>query len=231
DMAEFYAVPFLKEFCEKFLMKMEYNIESIEEMFDFSQKYSVSNMKQELKRYIRSNIGEVTSTERLLSYKKPFVDFLFSTDSDKGKHFEAVYKWTEHQVLEQHDPEDKSFNLLEAVKAELRETFPQIFSIDGIWWEYDFKTRMEYDFLMNFVIEKAEKQALQKQKMSSDAETFNIADCIKADLIEVIPNASFNRMEKSFLMNFVVAKGIITEEQANHVSDTRSKIFLSLFDE
>uniref|UniRef100_A0A914PSS0 Uncharacterized protein n=1 Tax=Panagrolaimus davidi TaxID=227884 RepID=A0A914PSS0_9BILA len=69
----------------------------------------------------------------------------------------------------------------------------------------EFKTKYQNhgvaeDHRFKHVYDLAEKQALQKQKMVSDAESFNIVDCIKADLIEVIPNASFNEMDKKFLM-------------------------------
>uniref|UniRef100_A0AC35G4C0 Uncharacterized protein n=1 Tax=Panagrolaimus sp. PS1159 TaxID=55785 RepID=A0AC35G4C0_9BILA len=69
-----------------------------------------------------------------------------------------------------------------------------------------------------------EKQALQRQKLASDGENFNLSDSIKADLSEVTKTAKFYQMQNSFLMNFVVAKGIITAEQASHVDDTRVSI-------
>uniref|UniRef100_A0A914Q3U9 BTB domain-containing protein n=1 Tax=Panagrolaimus davidi TaxID=227884 RepID=A0A914Q3U9_9BILA len=181
DMAEFYAVPFLKEFCENFFLKMEYNVESIEEMFEFSKKYSMDYMEHTIKKFVDTNFEEILSSESLLSYKKPFMDVLASIIHYpwKEKTYEAViiftyiYKWIEHQG----DVEDESFYLHETAKTEFREKFPQIFSID--------EAEMDY----------------------------------------------------GFLKDFFVAKGIITEEQANHVCYTRvtiennGKVIAGIFDD
>uniref|UniRef100_A0A914Q4S4 BTB domain-containing protein n=1 Tax=Panagrolaimus davidi TaxID=227884 RepID=A0A914Q4S4_9BILA len=59
DLAEFYAVPFLKEFCHMFLLKMEYNVERIEEMFEFSEKYPLDRMKFDLELFICCNLDEI----------------------------------------------------------------------------------------------------------------------------------------------------------------------------
>uniref|UniRef100_A0A914Q2H7 BTB domain-containing protein n=1 Tax=Panagrolaimus davidi TaxID=227884 RepID=A0A914Q2H7_9BILA len=255
DMAEFYAVPFLKEFCEKFLLGMNYYVQNIEEMFEFAQKYSMEHMEDLIKKFVSSNFEAIISSESLLSYKKPFMDVLASIIHYpwKGKIFEAIYKWVEHQVITQKDVEDESFNLLETVKTEfpvkdeLRETFPHIYSLD--------KTKMSKYFLIDFMFEKgillspgefrsiyqrirrtwdgefcfkyvydlAEKQALQKQKMNPN-NSFNLADSVKILLSEVIPNVEFCKMNKTFVMDFIVPKGILTEEQANHLFDIRVSI-------
>uniref|UniRef100_A0A914PL05 BTB domain-containing protein n=1 Tax=Panagrolaimus davidi TaxID=227884 RepID=A0A914PL05_9BILA len=146
DMAEFYAVPLLKKFCEKFLLDMEYDVESIEEMFEFAQKYSLKYMKHIVKKFVSSNFEKIISSESLLSYKKPFMDILACRIRRKGKTFEPIYKWVEQQVIAEKDVDDESFNLLETVKTEFREKFPQIFSID--------KAEMDYGFLKDFVVEK-----------------------------------------------------------------------------
>uniref|UniRef100_A0A914QPJ6 Uncharacterized protein n=1 Tax=Panagrolaimus davidi TaxID=227884 RepID=A0A914QPJ6_9BILA len=71
----------------------------------------------------------------------------------------------------------------------------------------------------------AEKQALQKQKMiTSEGENFNVADSIKADLSEVIPKVKFFNMTRKFLMDFVVSRGVITEDEANTFCDTVIKV-------
>uniref|UniRef100_A0A914PTK1 BTB domain-containing protein n=1 Tax=Panagrolaimus davidi TaxID=227884 RepID=A0A914PTK1_9BILA len=98
------------------------------------------------------DLAEFTGTERFLSSKKSFVDFLSSVNTSsryslnfllEEKVFRAVYKWTENQVMKQKDADDKNFDLLEAVKDELRKTFPLIFSME--------KSKMSKDFLMHFM--------------------------------------------------------------------------------
>uniref|UniRef100_A0A914Z3S0 Uncharacterized protein n=1 Tax=Panagrolaimus superbus TaxID=310955 RepID=A0A914Z3S0_9BILA len=71
--------------------------------------------------------------------------------------------------------------------------------------------------------ELAKKQALKIQELFPE-ENFNLVDSIKGYLIDVIPHAEFSRMPKSFITDFVVANGIISEEQANHIFDIRVKI-------
>uniref|UniRef100_A0AC34GJS4 BTB domain-containing protein n=1 Tax=Panagrolaimus sp. ES5 TaxID=591445 RepID=A0AC34GJS4_9BILA len=39
DMAERYCVQCLKDFCDEFLFEMEKSVESIEELYEFAQKY------------------------------------------------------------------------------------------------------------------------------------------------------------------------------------------------
>uniref|UniRef100_A0AC35FM88 BACK domain-containing protein n=1 Tax=Panagrolaimus sp. PS1159 TaxID=55785 RepID=A0AC35FM88_9BILA len=259
-MAEFYTVPFLKELCENFLLGIEYNVESIEEMFEFSQKYSMKNMEDLIKKFVSSNFEKIISSESLLSYKKPFMDVLASVIHYpwKEKTFEAIYKWVEHHVITQNDTEDESFSLLEAVKTELREKFPQIYSID--------KTGFNYEFLLNFIVVKgfcmsqtefktlyetyafcggqrfqrlwrlAEKQAIVMKKVTHD-QSFSVADSIKADLVIIIPNLEYYKMDRKFLMESLVPAGILTEEQASHVYDTRvtiennGKVIAGIFDD
>uniref|UniRef100_A0A914PW86 Uncharacterized protein n=1 Tax=Panagrolaimus davidi TaxID=227884 RepID=A0A914PW86_9BILA len=164
----------------------------------------------------------------------------------KEKTFEAIYKWIGQQVIAEKDVDDESFNLLETVKTEFREKFPQIYSID--------KTGFNYQFLLNFVVVKgfrisptefqtlyetygfcggerfqrlwrlAEKQAIEMQKITQD-KSFSVADSIKADLVSfIVPNLEYYKMDKKFLMESLVPAGILTKEQASHVHDTRVTI-------
>uniref|UniRef100_A0AC35G9J1 BTB domain-containing protein n=1 Tax=Panagrolaimus sp. PS1159 TaxID=55785 RepID=A0AC35G9J1_9BILA len=201
DMSEYYGVPLFKEFCGKFLTKMEYNLDNIEEMLEFAEKYSLCKMKAAIKHFVSYYFGKVVSNKRFLSYcLVSFVEFfsLIGYCSKEGI-FEAVYKWTEHQVVKQSTDENQKFNCIESVKNKLM-------------------------FTLLVIYELAEKQALQNQKMSSDGENFNTADSIKADLAEVLLFVRFYKMKQYFLTNFIVAKGIITEEQASHVNDIRVSI-------
>uniref|UniRef100_A0AC34G2N8 BTB domain-containing protein n=1 Tax=Panagrolaimus sp. ES5 TaxID=591445 RepID=A0AC34G2N8_9BILA len=67
--------------------------------------------------------------------------------------------------------------------------------------------------------ELAKKQSLKKQELFP-VENFNLDNSIKANLVDVFPYVELSKMSTEFLLKFVVANGIISEEQANHVSDT-----------
>uniref|UniRef100_A0AC34G6P4 Uncharacterized protein n=1 Tax=Panagrolaimus sp. ES5 TaxID=591445 RepID=A0AC34G6P4_9BILA len=258
DMAEFYGVGCLKMFCDKFLSCMKKAAETLEEMFEFAQKYSLPKFTESIKSFFLGDTETVCNSEAFIAFTKPFIEFLITADNKtsddetsdyepyymsyymdvypKEAEFEGVYKWAEHRVTVQKDAENETFDLLEAIKTELSTILPLIkFS------------KMSREFLINFVIEKgfflssdemlhmysdyafestyelAAKQALKKQEMFPE-ENFNLINSIKASLVKVIPQIKFFKMEKNFLMDFVVAKGIITEEQANHVFDTRVQI-------
>uniref|UniRef100_A0A914QS09 BTB domain-containing protein n=1 Tax=Panagrolaimus davidi TaxID=227884 RepID=A0A914QS09_9BILA len=234
DMAEYYGVSLLKEFCDESLKEMEYNFGNIEELLEFSEKYSMSKLKAAIKHFVTYNFKEVVSNKRFLSYKKPFVEFMSSFDyCSKEKIFEAVYKWTEHQVMKQTTDKNQKFDRLEAVKNKLITEFPHLLFLVEKGFHLSpnelkdlygrFHNRDE-DTKFKLIYEMAEKQALQEQKMSSDREKFNIVDSIKADLSEVLLIVKFYKMEQNFLINFVVAKGFITAEQASHINDIRVSI-------
>uniref|UniRef100_A0AC35FY23 BTB domain-containing protein n=1 Tax=Panagrolaimus sp. PS1159 TaxID=55785 RepID=A0AC35FY23_9BILA len=243
DMAEYYGVGCLKEFCDIFLSSIKYNVETIEEMVEFSIKYFMTRMQGALKVFICSNFDAVVSNERFASYKKSIVEVLASVDDGdkKEKIFEAVYKWTENQVIQQYTPEIADVNLLEVIKDELCATFPHVYFMN--------KTEMKYNFLLNFIVEKGfhlspdEFKALylkfhydysrfvydvekcfRCQRMALNGEEFSVADSVKADLVKVVPIIKFYLMKENFLMDFVVAKGVITAEQASHVYDTRVSV-------
>uniref|UniRef100_A0AC35FWJ3 BTB domain-containing protein n=1 Tax=Panagrolaimus sp. PS1159 TaxID=55785 RepID=A0AC35FWJ3_9BILA len=228
DMSEFYAVPFLKEFCHIFLSSMIYNVETIEEMVEFSEKYSLDRMKGALKEFVKYNLYKIINNERFLSYKKSVIEFIVNSINYHQKNyetlFEAVYKWTEHQVLKQKNANDKNFDLLEAVKDELLEKgiflspdeFKSIYERIRRSGDVRFCFNSVYDIAEEQDGEKsyfkdvyflAENQALQKQKMNPN-ESFNLADSIKADLAKVIPNVEFYIMDKTFVMDFIISKGI-----------------------
>uniref|UniRef100_A0A914Z723 BTB domain-containing protein n=1 Tax=Panagrolaimus superbus TaxID=310955 RepID=A0A914Z723_9BILA len=78
DMAEFYGVPCLKEFCDNFLSKMEKQVETIEEMFEFADKYYLKELKESIKRCFCTYVVEVCESEAFIAFKKPFVEFLYA---------------------------------------------------------------------------------------------------------------------------------------------------------
>uniref|UniRef100_A0AC35FWR3 BACK domain-containing protein n=1 Tax=Panagrolaimus sp. PS1159 TaxID=55785 RepID=A0AC35FWR3_9BILA len=266
DMAECYGVKLFKEYCDKFLSKMQYNVERIDKMVIFCQKYSMTKMEAALKDFIYRNFDGIISTKEFLSYEKSVVQYLSLIDYSHHKKnerlFEAVYKWTEQQIMAQKDLEDieegEIFDVLKEVKNEFCATFPHISSLD--------KTMMSIDFLMNFVVENgfdltpaefnavykklcgggfglryyygeksyfkdvyflAKKQALKKQEMDFD-ENFSLADSVKSILSKVIPLVEFSKMDKTFVMDFVVAKGILTKEEAIFVKND-SKVITGVF--
>uniref|UniRef100_A0A914PMD8 BTB domain-containing protein n=1 Tax=Panagrolaimus davidi TaxID=227884 RepID=A0A914PMD8_9BILA len=271
DMAEFYGAPLLKKFCVRFLSvprTMIITVENMEEMYDFSQKYSLKGFERQLYYFLATifkcpNVDEIIKPEKFNAFKKPFIQFMFAVKKDmvypdlinvkilwnrvqNGNFFKAVFQWAENQVTKHESSNDDSFNVEEAIKAELNDFLPHI----EFW-------KMTYDFLINFVVEKgfflssdelekfscyfrvdceneesfvkavyelAEKQALKKQKMIPDGQSFSVADSIKADLAGIIPKIKFNKLKKSFLIDFVVANGILSEEQANCVFLIRIEI-------
>ena len=94
DMAEFFAVPTFKEYCDEFLCKARdiITVENVEDMFEYSQKYSLLKMKDSLGKFIQRNIDKIINSERFLSSKKSFVDFLYSSCDclRRDKFFEGV---------------------------------------------------------------------------------------------------------------------------------------------
>uniref|UniRef100_A0AC34G124 BTB domain-containing protein n=1 Tax=Panagrolaimus sp. ES5 TaxID=591445 RepID=A0AC34G124_9BILA len=156
-----------------------------------------------------------------IEYLKGFCDIFLSVTKSL---LEAanVYNWAENRVKKEKADDATNFNLLEAIKAELSTILPleKGFLLSPAEMYRIFKIREEP---FKTVVELAERQALKKQEMSSDTASFDLVDSVKADLACVVPHVKFYEMDKSFLTNFVAAKGIISEYQANHVYDTRGK--------
>uniref|UniRef100_A0A914ZA04 BTB domain-containing protein n=1 Tax=Panagrolaimus superbus TaxID=310955 RepID=A0A914ZA04_9BILA len=145
DMAEFYGVQCLKDFCDEFLTAMKKSVETIEELFVFAQTYSLPKLESSLESFFWSNYEKLCKSDAFISFKKPFVEFLCAVDfiyrCKKEILFESVYKWAEHRILKDKSVDgDESFNLLEAVKAELS-TFLSHF----------YFPKMDFNFLMDFV--------------------------------------------------------------------------------
>uniref|UniRef100_A0AC34FU47 BTB domain-containing protein n=1 Tax=Panagrolaimus sp. ES5 TaxID=591445 RepID=A0AC34FU47_9BILA len=244
DMAEFYGVQYLKKLCDKFLLKSKViTIENVEEMFEFSDKYSMPGFLQAVKNFVK--FKGVLSDPSFLTFKKAFIEkvVIQLKGGWREKVFEAVYKWVEHQVNQRAALNNQDINISEAVKVELSTILP----VTKFY-------KMKSDFLINFVVEKgflltpaelfkhfsryrysddqadfksvcdlAQKQALLKQKMSQNAD-FNLADSIKADLAEIIPEIKFYKMKKPFVLDFIVGNGILSEEQANRAYETRVEV-------
>uniref|UniRef100_A0A914XYM9 Uncharacterized protein n=1 Tax=Panagrolaimus superbus TaxID=310955 RepID=A0A914XYM9_9BILA len=85
----------------------------------------------------------------------------------------------------------------------------------------------------------AQKLAFKKQEMFPE-ENFILRDSINALLVDVWPNVEFSKMDKVFLTDFIsgflfslrfeimivfsVGNEIISEEQAEHIFDTKGDI-------
>uniref|UniRef100_A0A914PG54 BTB domain-containing protein n=1 Tax=Panagrolaimus davidi TaxID=227884 RepID=A0A914PG54_9BILA len=235
DMAEFFGVSSFKKFCDKVLTYQlcgEYGeelftVENVEELTEFAFKYSLKEFVDSIREYFLNwgGIDEMFKSESFLAFKKPFIEFLVSVGRKDDKFFEGMYKWSENKVKKQNDVNDETFNLLEAVKAEMNTILPQIefsmmsfkfmkdfvvekgFLLSPAEFKQYFKCRQNRCYtesgLVEFIYELAEKQALQKQKMAPNDENFNTADSIKADLSEVLPIVKFHKINQEFLTDFV----------------------------
>uniref|UniRef100_A0A914Q825 BTB domain-containing protein n=1 Tax=Panagrolaimus davidi TaxID=227884 RepID=A0A914Q825_9BILA len=92
DMGEFYGVSFFKDNCDRYFQSNMgiFTYENYEEMFEFSQKYSLIKMQSALKAFICSNFDKITKAEKLFSYEKPFMDLFSSINYSNEKVFEVV---------------------------------------------------------------------------------------------------------------------------------------------
>uniref|UniRef100_A0A914XT00 BTB domain-containing protein n=1 Tax=Panagrolaimus superbus TaxID=310955 RepID=A0A914XT00_9BILA len=80
DMAEFYGVQCLKELCDEFLAKNEKTVETIEELFNFAQKYSLPKLEDSLKSFFWNHYRTVCKSDAFIDFKKPFIEFLLAGD-------------------------------------------------------------------------------------------------------------------------------------------------------
>uniref|UniRef100_A0A914YV02 Uncharacterized protein n=1 Tax=Panagrolaimus superbus TaxID=310955 RepID=A0A914YV02_9BILA len=145
--------------------------------------------------------------------------------------------------MKQGAADDDNFNILDAIKTELDGIIPNL-KFSEMSFEFLTNFVVEKGFVLSptelrqfFCIrikncfksleddikvtyELAEKQALKKQEMFPE-ENFNLRDEINALLVDVIPRVKFSIIDNTFLTDFGVANGIISEEQADHIFDTR----------
>uniref|UniRef100_A0A914P6E4 BTB domain-containing protein n=1 Tax=Panagrolaimus davidi TaxID=227884 RepID=A0A914P6E4_9BILA len=157
DLAEFYDVSFLKDYCEKYILStMKITIENMEEMSEFADKYSLKMFMDSIKKFIRQNNREIIKDEKFSVFKKPFIEFLSTIPRDpdyygngnyysdsyikESEFFQSVYKWAEQQVNMKQEAAEEGFNLLEAIKAILSTILPKI--------KFG---KMKIEFLMKFV--------------------------------------------------------------------------------
>uniref|UniRef100_A0A914PWG7 BTB domain-containing protein n=1 Tax=Panagrolaimus davidi TaxID=227884 RepID=A0A914PWG7_9BILA len=235
------------EFCQKYsLEKLEYSLRSfIDDNFDEINKTEKFNAFKKL--FIQFLFG----VERafICSFEKDSTKVYNRVKEDEF--FGAVYKWAENQVTKYESSNDNNFNLDDAIKVELNDFLPHT-----EFWKmtYDFLRDfvvekgffLSPDELKKFFLsyradgeneenvvkaayELAKKQALKKQKLILDGQSFNVADSIKADLAGIIPQIKFCEMKKLFLMDFVVANGILSEEQADFQIENNGNTISGVF--
>uniref|UniRef100_A0A914PVS3 BTB domain-containing protein n=1 Tax=Panagrolaimus davidi TaxID=227884 RepID=A0A914PVS3_9BILA len=154
--------------------------------------------------------------------------------------FKTICKWVENYVQSENgESNNKNFDYENAIKNEFNEIFP-FFRIPRFGFDTLMEFAVKHGFLFDVssdlykilaecrrsddqeqklfetMYEIAEKKVLKKQKNNSN-ETFNEKDAIKEELSEFLPKIRFYLMDKKFLKDSVVAKGIISHYQAFEV--------------
>uniref|UniRef100_A0AC34FIH9 BTB domain-containing protein n=1 Tax=Panagrolaimus sp. ES5 TaxID=591445 RepID=A0AC34FIH9_9BILA len=128
DLAQSYDFCILKNFCDTFLSNIEYNVRKAYKMLEVSQTYSLKQCTESLKIYVEKNWKEVIDFDKFLLLEKSSVVLLssFKRASNEEESFQnAVFKWAEHQgLVKQKAKNDESFNLDDAIKAELTDILP-----------------------------------------------------------------------------------------------------------
>uniref|UniRef100_A0A914Z0V0 BTB domain-containing protein n=1 Tax=Panagrolaimus superbus TaxID=310955 RepID=A0A914Z0V0_9BILA len=231
DMAEFYGVPLLKDYCDTFLCKTNnyVNIKNIEKMVELAERYSLTKFTVALQRCIRQKVSSFVYDKNFINFEKSFVKFLAGVEryeNVESEFFEAVFKWAENQALiKKKMSEDENFNLQDAIKEELIDFLPKIkfnamsvvFIANNIIRDkpYLFSTFECYKILMGSkrydrdnvlfkaVYELAEKELNEKQKVSA-SDNFNFEDAIKCELAEILPCIDFNNMPLDFIISFIL---------------------------
>uniref|UniRef100_A0A914P770 BTB domain-containing protein n=1 Tax=Panagrolaimus davidi TaxID=227884 RepID=A0A914P770_9BILA len=129
DMSEFYQIEDLKELCDKFLSKMEFNLSCTFDMLETSNKYSMIQMKESIQNFIFQNFKTIFKSDEFFNTKKSVVKEIIAlgqTFSIKYEEmFQAAYEWSENQAIKKQDGFE-SFNMNDAIKNEIKEFLPFI---------------------------------------------------------------------------------------------------------
>uniref|UniRef100_A0A914NZA3 BTB domain-containing protein n=1 Tax=Panagrolaimus davidi TaxID=227884 RepID=A0A914NZA3_9BILA len=218
------------ELCQKYSLKeFEYSLRNF-----IDDNFNKINKTEKFNAFKKPFIQYLFGVERaFILHEKDSIKVFNRVKEDEF--FGAVYKWAENQVTKYESSNDNNFNLDDAIKVELNDFLPHI-----EFWKmtYDFLSDfvVEKGFILSpdelkkfFLSYRADceyeegpvyaayrlanKQALKKQKLILDGQSFNVADSIKADLAEIIPQIKF------------FPKGILSQEQADCLcSDIRVQI-------
>uniref|UniRef100_A0A914XVA5 BTB domain-containing protein n=1 Tax=Panagrolaimus superbus TaxID=310955 RepID=A0A914XVA5_9BILA len=233
DMGEFYDLPLLKEYCDKFMSKLknDVDIDNVYDKVDFALRYSLSDYLNSIKKFIRQNFESLAKSEQFMIFKKPFVQVMMSVERsfDEEKLLESVYKWAVHQATLKKDAQNSDeFNMAVAIKNELY----------GIISDVKF-AEINLEFVLQFVADKelifstselytmfylsfhenreellfkalyglAEKEA--KAKIACSHNRINLNDLIKAEASKFLSEVNFGGMSFEFIMNFVAKKSFL----------------------
>uniref|UniRef100_A0AC34FU25 BTB domain-containing protein n=1 Tax=Panagrolaimus sp. ES5 TaxID=591445 RepID=A0AC34FU25_9BILA len=129
DVAEFYGVPNLKELCHEYL---EYysgvviTSENMEEMCEFSQKYSLPGFEIDIINYVYNHGERILNNTNFLNFKKSFVELVCENIHHKyqEKTVEAVCDLVQKQILLNQKSPDDNFNI--DIKAVFSTIIPKI---------------------------------------------------------------------------------------------------------
>uniref|UniRef100_A0A914RAU0 BTB domain-containing protein n=1 Tax=Panagrolaimus davidi TaxID=227884 RepID=A0A914RAU0_9BILA len=199
DMAEFYGIQTLRDFCDSYLSKMECILENFFDMLELQERYSLKGLIVSLEHFFGTNVKELVNVQKFLTLKKSGVKLLSSfkrLSNSEEDFFKAVYKWAEGQTLINHAVcDEQDFNMNDAIKNELSEILPLVKF-----------ARMKYEFVKSLIV--AEKYVREKQ-VTNPAEKFNLKNAVLKELNEYIPFVKFTEMSFEFLVDFVVENGFI----------------------
>uniref|UniRef100_A0AC34FAQ3 BTB domain-containing protein n=1 Tax=Panagrolaimus sp. ES5 TaxID=591445 RepID=A0AC34FAQ3_9BILA len=230
DMAEFYGVQTLKEYCDYFLSKIRYEKETFYNMVEFEERYTLKGLNESLQSYFSSyNMKLLIEGDDFVTLDKRIVKRLstFKRSSDYEEDFlKAVFNWAQHQALtKQTAAGDEKNDMKEAVKKEFSAILPQIkFSKVNFDYLKDFIAENEYLFsrselyeaLMSsnrnwrseerffvFIYKLVEKHILEDQKITPD---LNVDEAWKTEFIKLTPRFEYSGLNFQFLMKLPADK-------------------------
>uniref|UniRef100_A0A914QHI8 BTB domain-containing protein n=1 Tax=Panagrolaimus davidi TaxID=227884 RepID=A0A914QHI8_9BILA len=154
DMAEFYRIQALKDVCEEYLSEYLLCSETIHEMVELANKYSLAEFKKTIHQHIKSDFAFFFKSNEFQTLQKSTVKELVETYQEsprQGEIFEAVYKWAETQALEKQKM-GIGLDLNEIIKEELTEFLPLI--------KFE---KMNHIFLIKFVVVLIQNSFLAKK--------------------------------------------------------------------
>uniref|UniRef100_A0AC35FEB4 BTB domain-containing protein n=1 Tax=Panagrolaimus sp. PS1159 TaxID=55785 RepID=A0AC35FEB4_9BILA len=229
DMAEYYGVSTLKNYCDLFLSKMSYTETNVFDMIEFGQRYSLPYFNESLRIYYFDEFDALMRGEKFLTLKHSCIELLAAMQRHswhrEEQFFEAVCKWAKHQILLRKESEESAVCLPEEVKEELIEIIPHIkfkamsfhfASTFLVEHQYLFTPNELYDILLSvekfqcksdeeklvkLIFELAEKEVKKKED-----ESFDFNEAVKMELSELLPRIKFHKMSYKFLMDFLVDK-------------------------
>uniref|UniRef100_A0A914QI22 BTB domain-containing protein n=1 Tax=Panagrolaimus davidi TaxID=227884 RepID=A0A914QI22_9BILA len=131
DMSEFYQIKDLKELCDKYLSKMEWNLTNIFQLFETSNKYSLIQTKITIQTFIFQNFKTIVKSNAFLNTKKSVITEIITLGQTFAikyeEMFQAAYEWSENQAFKkQKDLGDENFNMNDEIKVEIQEFLPHI---------------------------------------------------------------------------------------------------------